>query len=82
MKWTKVAMLGKLFPHALERIANVILANGGPTRGDWQDCPSAEHIDAHVLPHLENHAAGDDSEPHLDHAATRLLMALETDSHL
>jgi hypothetical protein len=38
--------------------------------------PREFHI-ARARLHLERHAAGDNGEPHLAHAATRLLMAIE-----
>ncbi len=43
---------------------------------DWRAYPPAFHI-AKAERHLRLHREGDKSEPHLQHAATRLLMALE-----
>jgi hypothetical protein len=44
--------------------------------GDWRELPASFHIDR-ARRHLDLLAQGDTSEPHLAHAATRLLMALE-----
>lgn len=77
-EWTKLAMLEKLFPNALERVANVILANGGPARKEWEGQTIGyhlEHASAHAMNYLDEFIVTD--EPDLDHATVRLLMALE-----
>lgn len=45
-------------------------------RNNWRRIDVDDHIN-HALVHIYKHLAGDDREPHLQHAATRLLMALE-----
>ena len=62
---------------ALREIAKT-LRGGCRTRDSWRDHDAAYHADR-ALKHIEQWEAGDDSEPHLSHAATRLLMALQLD---
>ncbi|WP_287417171.1 dATP/dGTP diphosphohydrolase domain-containing protein [Oceanithermus sp.] len=45
-------------------------------RDNWRRIDVDDHIN-HALVHIYKHLVGDDGEPHLQHAATRLLMALE-----
>jgi hypothetical protein len=70
----------KRFELALEMVDQVIeraLSSGKHPKGEtWRGVPIAEHI-AHAHAHLDLLSAGDASEPHLEHAATRMLMALE-----
>jgi hypothetical protein len=70
----------KRFELALEAVDRVIeraLSSGKyPKDETWRGVPIAEHF-AHARAHLELLIAGDTSEPHLEHAATRILMALE-----
>lgn len=60
---------------ALREVANT-LKEGCRTRDSWRDHDAAFHADR-AIAHLEKWESGDDSEPHLSHAATRLLMALQ-----
>ena len=66
-------------PAALLVIARV-LKDGAETHGDetWRQVPRSVHLN-HALTHLLAHSAGDTSDEHLAHAATRLLFALETE---
>jgi len=72
------AML-ELFPNAL-RIVTEVMERGARThRGeDWRALPAGFHL-ARARRHLDLLVAGDESEPHLAHAACRLLMELERD---
>jgi|SRR5580704_15559918 hypothetical protein len=51
----------------------------GLTPEEWRTHDSAYHV-GRALKHLTAWEDGDDSEPHLSHAATRLLMALQLDA--
>lgn len=64
-------------PHALLAVAEV-LKHGADKYGpnNWHAIPVADHLN-HALVHLYALAAGDDSDDHLEHAACRLLMALD-----
>ena len=65
-----------LFPSAL-RIVTEVMERGKRTHsGDWRDLPANFHL-ARARRHLDLLTAGDMSEPHLAHAACRLLMELE-----
>jgi hypothetical protein len=71
------AMLA-LFPNAL-RIVTEVMERGKRTHsGDWLALPANFHL-ARARRHLDLLAAGDVSEPHIAHAACRLLMELERD---
>jgi hypothetical protein len=64
------------FTKALEVIA-AVMSNGERTHptGDWSRCSAQHHIHrAHK--HLQAWFEGDQTEDHVSHAATRLLMAL------
>jgi hypothetical protein len=63
---------------ALREVA-ATLREGCRTRDSWRDHDSAHHADR-ALQDIEKWEAGDDSEPHLAHAATALLMALQLES--
>ncbi len=60
---------------ALIRAAAVLRENEPRHRGAWRTQPVREHV-RHALDHLRAFEAGDRGEPHLAHAATRVLMAL------
>jgi hypothetical protein len=45
--------------------------------GKWRAEAPIEHVVDHALAHIRQYVSGDRSEPHLEHAATRLLMALQ-----
>lgn len=45
-------------------------------KDNWRKISVDEHLN-HAMIHLTAHFAGDTSEPHLDHAACRILFALE-----
>ena len=62
---------------ALREVAKT-LREGSRKRDEWKNHDAAYHADR-ALKHIEQWEAGDDSEPHLSHAATRLLMALQLD---
>lgn len=64
-------------PTAMLKLAEV-LAKGATTYGDrnWRLITVNEHLN-HATTHILKHHAGDTSEPHLSHAACRMLMALE-----
>jgi hypothetical protein len=62
--------------HALRRIARV-LNDGERKHGDeWKERVPEFHV-ARAQEHLKLHRQGDIREPHLAHAASRLLFALE-----
>jgi hypothetical protein len=65
------------FPTAL-RIVEAVMERGARTHPgeDWRALPAGCHL-ARARRHLELLAVGDVSEPHLAHAACRLLMELE-----
>lgn len=44
---------------------------------NWRKIPRKDHLD-HALTHLFAYIAGDEQDDHLEHAACRLLFALET----
>jgi hypothetical protein len=75
-----VAARRERFPLALAAINAVIdraVASGRHPPGDtWREHPVVEHL-RHAAVHLRKLERGDTSEPHLEHAATRVLMALE-----
>lgn len=56
-----------------------VLKNGAAKYGDnnWRGITTPDHLN-HALIHIFAHLAGDTQEPHLSHAACRVLMALET----
>lgn len=45
---------------------------------NWRKIDQADHLN-HALVHILSHMAGDRQDEHLEHAACRMLMALETD---
>ena len=62
---------------AIDLVMERAVSSGKYLPGDtWRGVPYAEHL-ARARAHLEFLSAGDTSEPHLEHAATRMLMALE-----
>lgn len=66
-------------PLALFRIAEI--QKGGDEKygpDNWRRLPVEDHIN-HALAHIFGHQAGDRSDDHLGHAATRLLFALAVD---
>lgn len=64
-------------PHALLAVAEV-LAEGAAKYGDrnWHKIAVSDHLN-HAMTHLLALQAGDGSDAHLEHAACRLLMALD-----
>ena len=66
------------FPHqAILAVAKVVkngLTHYAPD--NWRQVPRADHLN-HALVHLFAYEAGDRQDDHLEHAACRLLMALE-----
>jgi hypothetical protein len=76
----RVAAPEERFSLALATINAVIdraVASGRHPPGDtWREHPVVEHL-RHAAAHLRKLERGDTSEPHLKHAATRVLMALE-----
>lgn len=63
-------------PLALFRVAEI--QKGGDEKygpDNWRRLPVEDHIN-HALAHIFGHQAGDQSDDHLAHAATRLLFAL------
>jgi hypothetical protein len=69
-------VIEKLFP-AASRIVREIMERGTHTHlGDWRTLPAGFHL-ARAQRHLDLLAGGDMGEPHLAHAACRLLMELE-----
>ena len=64
-------------PKALMKIATV-LGEGCNKYGEWnwKSIESKEHLN-HAIIHILAHIANDTEEPHIEHAATRILFALE-----
>jgi hypothetical protein len=64
-------------PHALLAVA-AVLKHGADKYGpnNWHKIPVSDHIN-HALTHLYALGAGDASDKHLEHAATRILFALD-----
>jgi hypothetical protein len=56
-----------------------VLKYGADKYGDenWRNIPVRDHLN-HALVHVASHLVGDTQDDHLEHAACRLLMALET----
>lgn len=79
-KSTKLAARFDLIdPQALFRVAEVFGYGASKyTPDNWRAVPTVEHIN-HALVHLFAHLAGDTQDAHLDHAATRLIMAIAVD---
>lgn len=77
---TQVRARKRRFALALAAIETVIdraIASGKYPPGDtWRERLVTEHL-RHAVAHLRKLRCGDSSEPHLEHAATRILMALE-----
>jgi hypothetical protein len=71
-------VIEKLFPVAA-RIVGAVMERGARTHQgeDWRALPAGFHL-ARARRHLDLLAVGDVSEPHLAHAACRLLMELES----
>lgn len=77
----------RLLPAAAVLHVSKILKEGADTYKDadransleanWRFIHRYEHVE-HAMTHLLAHLAGDTSDDHLGHAATRLLFALET----
>ena len=63
---------------AMLQIANVLRTHRG-MGSRWRTHTIEHHLE-HAATHIELYRKGDDSEPHLSHAATRLLFALELES--
>jgi hypothetical protein len=74
-------VIEKLLPVAW-RIVAAVMERGGRTHDgeDWRAAPAGFHL-ARARRHLDLLAVGDVSEPHLAHAACRLLMELEGIDH-
>ena len=70
-------VIEKLFP-AASRIVEAVMERGARTHQgeDWRALPAGFHL-ARARRHLDLLAVGDASDPHLAHAACRLLMELE-----
>jgi hypothetical protein len=69
------------FLHALPVIAAVMERGARTHQGeDWRASPAGFHL-ARARRHLDLLVDGDVSEPHLAHAACRLLMELEGINH-
>lgn len=68
-------------PSSLKAVAHV-LGRGAEKYGEsnWKKITTNEHIN-HVLNHVNLYLLGDTSEPHLEHAMTRLMMAYHVDYH-
>jgi len=61
---------------ALARVRAVLAENEPQKRGEWRRMTADAHI-VRALDHLDSWMDCDTSEPHLEHAACRLLFALE-----
>jgi hypothetical protein len=68
---TTLADLGR----ALVAVERVLAENEPHHGGAWRHQGVTEHV-RHAMDHLGSREAGDRSEDHLGHAATRCLMAL------
>lgn len=68
-----------LLPARAALAVAAVLRHGADKYGDnnWRGIPVADHLN-HALTHLFAHLAGDEQDDHLEHAACRLLMALDT----
>jgi hypothetical protein len=74
-------VIEKLFPIAWRIVAGVMERGARTHQGaDWRASSSGFHL-ARARRHLDLLAVGDMSEPHLAHAACRLLMELERIDH-
>lgn len=65
-------------PRAILAVSRV-LAKGEQKYGkdNWRKIPQSDHL-RKMLTHVFAHLAGDTQDDHLEHAACRMLMALET----
>jgi len=80
-KRSRSRRLSKSLPTRLQRaigaVIDVIERGAATHPGDpWTAYPPSYHV-ARAIEHLRLLREGDEPEPHLEHAATRLLMALE-----
>lgn len=64
------------FGGALSEVSAVLKRGRRAHPDHWLEHPASFHLE-HARRHLELLDQGDSSEPHLQHATTRLLMALE-----
>ena len=62
-----IASVAKVLEHGAKKYA----------KDNWRKIPQIDHAN-HAMAHLFAFFAGDQQDDHLSHAATRLLMALET----
>jgi hypothetical protein len=78
----ELALLYRLYPlhRVLSQVAQVLHVGRltHPSDEGFTNRTPAHHINR-ALAHLEKLTAGDRSEPHLEHAATRLLLAIQTE---
>ncbi len=67
-----------LLPASATLAVAKVLGHGAAKYGanNWRGIPVEDHLN-HALTHIFAHLAGDKSDDHLDHAACRMLMALE-----
>lgn len=76
---TLYAAMKKMYPGAILRIAKTLeYGVGRYSRNNWRLIPTNDHIN-HALIHLYADSIGDKQDDHLDHALTRIMMALATD---
>lgn len=77
-KQSKVDCRYDLFPPLALEAVSVVLSQGAEKYGvgNWKGIPADSHLN-HAVRHVYRHLSGDRSEDHLEHAACRLLMALE-----
>lgn len=68
-----------LLPARATLAVAAVLHEGAAKYGpdNWRGIPVADHLN-HAMTHVLAMLAGDTSDDHLEHAACRLLMALET----
>ena len=89
VKQTNIPMRCDLLPpYAIMAVANVLKeavdkygamddATGMTTSApNWRAIPVNDHLN-HAMAHILRHLSGDKSEDHLEHAATRLLFAVD-----
>lgn len=77
-KQSKIPYRSDLFPARAFLKVSQVLEQGAKKYGDknWLPIPVHEHLN-HVLTHLMAYLADDTQDEHLEHAACRIMMALE-----
>lgn len=66
-------------PYSMLALGRVLAKGIRHGEDNWRRVSEREHV-SHALAHIYGHLAGDDSEPHLENALCRLMMAVAVSS--